>query len=423
MKKQGPITYYDGKKHSHCGYALIEAPIPNAPEGKYISQIPSPNNLLTAASALMSVGVPKESIKVFNFLKERRPPVVLANAIVYNMGEATCMDFLYNYAWDYLYLLQEQNPNSVITVIGYHAWLHRDEFSRKGFEVTEAHNFEFQLAARISGETDIKVLDAMKQTQYPNAWDLNDWDFMKKNVASKTKGIRCTFRASRGCPHKCKMCPVLQVYGARVQRYSVDWVMNEIDTLYHTYGIRQIGFLDDNLFFEKRWAKELLNRIIAGNYKGLSLTFEEGLDVPTALDEELLILMKKAHFTHVKLGVESFNDQTLEFIQKPYRRGELAIKAIKLLQKHKLSPVCFICIGFPHDTEESIRNDIQILKDLKVKLRVQILWAYPGVEQIQGKGLTQELLKELQRDAMYGTNSVAWRKKPKVAKQGNALDI
>jgi len=212
------------------------------------------------------------------------------------------------------------------------------------------------------------------------------------------------------------MCPVLQTYGAKVQRYSVDWVMHEIDTLYHVYGVRQIGFLDDNLLFEKKWAKELLNRIIAKNYKGLSLTFEEGLDVPTALDEELVALIKKAKFTHTKLGVESFNSDTLHFIQKPYRDGALAIKAIKLLQKYKLSPVCFICIGFPNDTEESIRKDIQTLKDLKVKLRVQILWGYPGVD-FKGQGLSQETLKELQREAMYGTNSVAWRKKPKLVKE------
>jgi anaerobic magnesium-protoporphyrin IX monomethyl ester cyclase len=212
------------------------------------------------------------------------------------------------------------------------------------------------------------------------------------------------------------MCPVLQVYGAHISRPTVDWVMEEIETLYDQYGVRQIGFLDDNLMFDRKWAYELLERIIARKFKGLSLTFEEGLDVPTALDEKLLILMKKAGFTHTKLGVESFDDDTLNLIRKPYRRGELAIKAIELLKKHKLSPVCFICIGFPTDTEEKIRKNIEILKSLKVKLRVQILWAYPGVETIQGKGLSHATLKALQREAMYGTNSVAWRHPPKAEK-------
>jgi hypothetical protein len=64
---------------------------------------------------------------------------------------------------------------------------------------------------------------------------------------------------------------------------------------------------------------------------------------------------------------------------------------------------------------ETIQRNIQILKDLKVKLRVQILWGYPGVD-FKGKGLSQETLKALQREAMQSTNSVAWRHRPKPVK-------
>lgn len=400
MQKRTSLNFIDGPE-----WALIEAPIPNAPEAKYISQIPSPTNLLLAASALIGEGLArKEDFKLYNFLKDRNPDVVRAKNIIYNMGEATCMDYLYDYAHAYLKLLRDYNPGSRIICIGYHTWLHADELRKKGFEVGNAHTFEDDILGYTTGK------------QWHNAWELNDWEWMHANVKSVTKGIRVTFRASRGCPHKCVMCPVTQTYESRVARNTVEWVMEEIDTLYHTHGVRQIGFLDDNLMFNRPWAKELLRRIIAKNYKGLSLTFEEGLDVPTALDEELLVLLKKAKFTHIKLGVESFNEDTLNFIKKPYRKAQMAIDAIKLLKKHKLSPVCFICIGFPNDTEESIRKDIKTLLDLKVKLRVQILWAYPGVT-FQGKGLSAETLKQLQRDAMYGSNSVAWRKKPKPAKQ------
>lgn len=402
MQKLRPWKFVEGPE-----WALVEGPIPNAPEAKYISQIPSPTILLTAASALVHSGIAKEDIKLYNFLKERQPPIVRSPNIIYNMGTCTCMSYLYDYAERYLDELIDRNPDSTIWLTGYHSWLYLDRLckNRPNVRRTDPHHFEDDIIGRTEHDT-----------QWHNAWDLNDWEWMEKNVKSVNKGIRVTFRASRGCPHKCVMCPVTQIYGSKVTRTDVEWVMEEIDTLYHTYGVRQIGFLDDNLMFNRPWAKELLKRIIAKNYKGLSLTFEEGLDVPTALDEELLILLKKAKFTHIKLGVESFNEETLNFIKKPYRKAQMAIDAIKLLKKHKLSPVCFICIGFPNDTEESIRKDIKTLLDLKVKLRVQILWAYPGVD-FQGKGLSAETLKQLQRDAMYGSNSVAWRKKPKPVKQ------
>jgi hypothetical protein len=373
---------------------LIEAPIPNAPEGKYISQIPSPNNLLMVAGALTSIGE-KQDIHLHNFLKDRYPEMVFSPNIIFNLGEATCMDYLYNYALTYLNNLRRMNPKSNIYLTGYHAWLHKEKF--KDFIMTTPHYFENDVIGKPNDET-----------EWHNDWSVNDWEWMDRNVKSVTKGIRVTIRASRGCPHNCIMCPVKITYKKKIRRFSVCWVLEEIDHLYYNYGIRQIGFLDDNLFYNRKWGKQLLAEIISNKYKGLSLTFEEGLDVPTALDEELVEMMHRAGFTHMKLGVESFNPKTLKFINKPYQDPDMAIRAIRLLQKHKMNPTCFICIGFPTDTYESIESTINKLIELKVKLRVQILWAYPGIDFVGKSGLTKEQLKTLQQKAMNETGSCSW---------------
>jgi len=386
-------------------WVLIEAPIPNAPEGKYISQIPSPNNLLMISTALKSVGI--TDIEFKQFLKERHPPIVKSQNIVYNMGEATCMSYLYNYAMEYLKLLINNNPNSNIYLTGYHVWLYPNILkdittftSLENVKITTPYNFENEIIGRTDGSI----------TEWHNDWSMNDWIWMQNNVCSKSTGIRVTFRVSRGCPHKCEMCPVPIVYDMGILRYSINYVMEEINTLYHKYGIREIGFLDDNLCADKVWIRSLLQQIIESNLKGLRFTFEEGLTVPQALDEELVSLLKRAKFYHIKLGIESFDSETLNFIKKPYRKPEMAIEAIKTLQKYKLNPTCFICIGFPTNTEESIRKDIQTLIDLKVKLRVQILYAYPGID-FAGKSLTKEKLRELQKYAMESTGSCSWHKK------------
>jgi tRNA A37 methylthiotransferase MiaB len=382
-------------------WALIEAPIPNAPEAKYISQIPSPTNLLMLASALKQIGVKP---KFFNFLKERRNiPIVKAPNIVYNLGEATCMDYLYNYAIEYLHILRVNNPKSNLILTGYHAWLHKEDF--KNVLHTNPHYFE-------SGVIGLKKTDDLWETEWPNDWSVNDWEWMKKNVNSTTHGIRTTIRASRGCPHNCRMCPVKFTYGKVVRRYSVNWVLQELTELYHNYKIRQIGFLDDNLLYDRKWAKTLLQAIIDCKFKDTKFTFEEGLDVPTALDEDIIQLLKQARFTHIKLGIESLNKETLDFIKKPYRDPDNAVKSIQLLQKYKMNPTCFICIGFPTDTEKSITDTINTLIKLKVKLRVQILWAYPGIDFAnKNENLTHDKLKKLQKWAMEVTGSNSWRHK------------
>lgn len=390
-------------------FALIEGPIPNAPEAKYISQIPSPNNLLTVSTALKHVGLTKR-IRFHNFLRERHPPIIKAENIVYNAGEATCIDPLYNYSNIYLQKLRDHNPDSNIWLTGHYSWLHRDKFRDMflGREFINTDPFTFE--GDISGYTEFK--------EWHNDWTTNDWDFMRRYVYSKVRGIRATIRSSRGCAYgRCRMCPVAIVYKPRgkVVRYSIDWVMQEITTLYHEYGVREIGFLDDHLFFNRKYGKELLHTIIDAKLKGLRFTFEEGLDVPTALDEELLALLKQAHFYHIKLGVESFQKETLEFINKPYKDPDMAIRAIKLLKKYRLSPVCFICIGFPTNTEASIRKDVEILVKLKVKLRVQILWGYPGIDFV-GKSLSDKKLRELQKEAMDRTGSSSWKDKESKSK-------
>jgi radical SAM superfamily enzyme YgiQ (UPF0313 family) len=357
----------------------------------------------------MAAGVPEKNIKFYNFLRDRNPEIVRADNIVYNMGEATCMDYLYNYAIEYFNILIASNRKSKIFQTGFYSWIHKNKqksYFIKNIIKTSAHYFEDEIYQNITGKKPEKGIE------WRNAWQLNDWQFMKNFVCSKNKGIRCTIRASRGCPHNCRMCPILKIHNKKVRRYSIKWVLDEIDILYHKYGIRQIGFLDDNLFFNRKWGKRLLKKMIEKDYKGTNFTFEEGLDVPTALDEELVSLMKKARFTHIKLGVESLHKPTLDFIRKPYRNPKQAIDAINLLKKYKLSPVCFICIGFPTDTEETLQKTFNILKELKVKLRVQILFGYPGVN-FTGQGLSNEKLKEMACEAMYETNSVAWRKKKK----------
>jgi len=384
-------------------WTLIEAPIPNAPEGKYISQIPSPTNLLTTATALKSIGI--SDIEFKQFLKERHPPIVKSENIVYNMGEATCMSYLYNYAIEYLQLLINNNPNSSIYLTGYHTWLYPDILKNistftnfDNVKITTPYIFENE----VIGKTDGAIIE------YHNDWSMNDWPWMSKNVCG-IKGIRATIRASRGCPQHCKMCPVPIVYDHGIIRNSVDWVIEEIDELYHHYNIREIGFLDDNLFADKKWGYELLMRIINKKYKGLKFTFEEGLTVPQACDETLVSLLKDAKFYHIKLGIEALDKETLDFIQKPYRDPAQAIKAIKLLQKYKLNPTCFICIGFPTNTEESIKRDIDTFIKLGVKLRVQILYPYPGID-FAGKSISAEKLKLLQKYAMNETGSSAWHK-------------
>ncbi len=372
-------------------FTLINAPTPHAPEGKYKSQIPTPVSLLQVGTALQSRG---HDVELLNFLHDTHPPVPEnTDAFVVNMSECSVMDNCLDHAVEYLRMLRFFHASTPIWLLGFYPWLHRDELQSQGYLVADPLFFEDEIA------------DNESHSDYHPNWDL--WNFDWSPVMST--GKRITIRASRGCPHRCFECPVFLIYKQRIRRFPVGWVLHEIDTLYHRYGIREIGFLDDNMFVDRKWGKALLREIISRKYKKLRFTFEEGLDVPTALDGELCGLLKQAGFYHIKLGVESFSPQVLDFIHKPYRKPETAIKAIKTLQSHGLNPTCFLCFGFPVDTEQDITHTIGICEQLGVKLRVQMLFPYPGLK-LDPCPIPAKRLQQLKNEALSRTGSLQWRK-------------
>ena len=370
-------------------WALIELPNPNSAEAKYKSQIPSPNNLLQVATALKQVG---HQVKLYNFFRDRYPPIVEADAYVLDIFPCTCMDYYADYAIGYLNSMGMFLQNKEVWLTGFYPWLHKSDMPHN---VADPTYFDNSIAG-VAGDFH------------------NDWDAFDSTTipAYKDGHRRITIRASRGCPHQCRMCPVALTYHGVVRRYPVGWVLDEIEEL-HKRGVWDIGFLDDNLFSDHKWAKTLLGEMITRQYKkrGMAFTFEEGLDVPTALNEEIVGKLKEAGFYRIKLGVETFQKESLEYIRKPYRDPEMAKSAIRLLKSYGLSPTCFQIIGLPTQTLESVTQDIGMFKELGVKIRAQILWEYPGVS--FHPSLSAQQMKELCHLALEQTGSLTWKHRTK----------
>ena len=78
--------------------------------------------------------------------------------------------------------------------------------------------------------------------------------------------------------------------------------MQEIERL----GVRNIFVVDDNFIGNKKEAKALLTAL--GDWqstRGYPLEFMTEVSLNVAQDDELLALMKRAHFTTVFVGIES----------------------------------------------------------------------------------------------------------------------
>ena len=193
-------------------------------------------------------------------------------------------------------------------------------------------------------------------------------------------------QATRGCPHDCIFCLVSQFYGKKPRLKKVEQVISEIDYLKSMNPESVILFADDNLFVNKKYAKNLLRELIP-----LKIKFVAQTDVRFAEDDELLNLAYLAGCELVYIGFESINYESLEEInknqwkQKQLNNYELAIERI---QAHGIVTLGSFVIGFKNDTLKTFTD----IKNFAVKNNIP--GAFTLLTPLPGTRLYHELETE-----------------------------
>src|SRR5487761_151183 len=122
---------------------------------------------------------------------------------------------------------------------------------------------------------------------------------------------------SRGCPFTCEFCDIIELYG-RVPRAKTNvQMLAELDELYRLGYRGHVDFVDDNLIGNKKDVKTFLTELArwheAHDYP-FEFTTEASLNL--ADDAELLVLLNRANFVGVFVGIESPDPATLIAMRK-----------------------------------------------------------------------------------------------------------
>jgi radical SAM superfamily enzyme YgiQ (UPF0313 family) len=170
-----------------------------------------------------------------------------------------------------------------------------------------------------------------------------------------------SFDAGRGCPFQCSFCTIINVQGRKSRRRSPDDV-ERIIREHWAEGIRDFLITDDNLARNKDW-EPIFDRIIAlreGEKMNIRLVIQ--VDALCHKIPNFIQKAARAGVNRVLIGIESINVANLVAAKKrqnkitEYRRMLLAWK-----QAGAITTAGYI-LGFPFDTPESIREDIEIIK-------------------------------------------------------------
>ncbi len=195
-----------------------------------------------------------------------------------------------------------------------------------------------------------------------------------------------TLFTSRGCPYKCTFCnrPLL---GKNFRALSPERVVAEIEDCLKL-GIHEFLVYDDTFTVRKKRVKDICNLIIE---KKLDIGFDIRTRVDI-IDEELLILLKKAGCRGIHYGIEGGTDKILKVLNKEIDLDK-AVEIIRLTKKHKIQTLAYFMIGSPTETISDIYETFRFTKKINPDfIHLTILTPFPSTE-IYLNGLRDGIIK------------------------------
>jgi anaerobic magnesium-protoporphyrin IX monomethyl ester cyclase len=181
-----------------------------------------------------------------------------------------------------------------------------------------------------------------------------------------------SIRTAKSCPYACSFCGFPQRAGAyKVLDVSqVEQLLNQVADLGR---VTTLTFIDDTFNVPKSRFKEILRMMIRNDYGFKWNCFyrsDQG-------DAEAIELMSRAGCEGAFLGVESGSDYMLAQMNKTARRTHFA-QAIPLLNAAGISTYASLIVGFPGETEATIRETIDLLEEAAPEFyRAQLWYADP----------------------------------------------
>jgi radical SAM superfamily enzyme YgiQ (UPF0313 family) len=202
------------------------------------------------------------------------------------------------------------------------------------------------------------------------------------HLASMGRYSSMSVQFSRGCPFTCEFCDIIEIYGRRPRTKTPDQVCAELDQL-HRLGWRGSVFMvDDNFIGNKKSVKALLPRLIdwMRDHKfPFTLYTEASLNL--AEDEELLSMMRAAHFTRVFLGIETPVAESLQETTKFQNLRKDLLESVRLIQSYGMEVMAGFIVGFDNDPPDVFDRQIEFIRQAAIPLSmVGLLQAIPNTQ-------------------------------------------
>ncbi|HLF48838.1 MAG TPA: B12-binding domain-containing radical SAM protein [Methylomirabilota bacterium] len=299
-----------------------------------------------------------------------------------------------------------------------------DEFKRRGKFVVVGGPFATLCPEELQGRADVIFVGEAEYTwqRFLRDYETGRWEAeyrqdekpsMHDSPAPRFDLLKVdryrtmTIQFARGCPFNCEFCDIIVMYGRRPRTKSVPQVLAEVAAV-HRLGIPNIFVVDDNFIGNKKEAKELLKALAewqAAHRYPIEFMTEVSLNV--AQDDELLGLMKEAHFTTIFVGIESPRTASLEETGKTQNtRGDI-LTSVHRIQAAGIEVMAGMIVGFDSDDPSIFEEQFRFIQDARIPISMTgMLNAVPKTPLYERLRKAGRLIAESVGDQFVFTNII-----------------
>ncbi|MDA8019429.1 MAG: B12-binding domain-containing radical SAM protein [Thermoanaerobaculia bacterium] len=174
---------------------------------------------------------------------------------------------------------------------------------------------------------------------------------------------------SIGCPFHCTYCGntkfIANDPGYRKIRHSeVDTLMRELRNVVTRHPhVRSMIFEDDSFMALKT---EVIEEFCEAYREEIGIPFTVTGVIPNYVQQRKLDLLVRAGLVRIRMGIQSGSDRILDFYKRPSPRKKVmeAAEVIHRFQPHMMPPDYDIIADNPIETEEDVRDTLQLIYDL-----------------------------------------------------------
>ena len=180
-----------------------------------------------------------------------------------------------------------------------------------------------------------------------------DWSAIPRRYLRRTIPVN----TSRGCMYTCRFCTYRKLVRG-VHYKSLETLRRELRQIEGLGFVNHVRFTDDNFTANPKRLGEVLRMMIREDFSFTWSSFARS----DAITPDTALLMRDSKCDFLDMGIESGSPAILRNMDKRLTADDIR-RAVALLNEHGIYGAGAFIIGFPGETEETIRETVDLINE------------------------------------------------------------